>query len=306
MISVIIVTYNQEQYIEQNIKAVLMQKVDEPIEIIIGNDDSTDSTKEICTAYANKYPQIHLINNHPNMGGNENFLNCLKFTNGDYIAGCDGDDYWTDEYKLQKQVDYFRSHPQCVLLHTKSRLFDGKKFYNRTINESEVTSRTQLLINNYINSTTLMYRRSLLLKNIDWFTQSFFKYHWKMLDYPIALTLGLEGEIGYINDDTAVYRVLPNTMSHLPDKERQYMFDASTLDIKTFFYVQYQSKDIENVNTSAYRFRFHEMEFHARKRMLLTYGWMAREQLLPLLKLLPYYPMILKHSIQGKLKKTSH
>ena len=89
-----------------------MQKVNFPIEFIIAEDCSTDNTRIICEEYATKYPElIRLITSEANIGYNPNELRAMKATKGKYIAYCEGDDYWTDSLKLQKQVDFLESHP---------------------------------------------------------------------------------------------------------------------------------------------------------------------------------------------------
>ena len=95
---------------------VLMQKVDFPYEIVIGEDCSTDRTREILLDYKRQYPdKIRLLLNEKNMGRRYNARNTLFSCTGDYIANLDGDDYWTDERKLQKQINFFSKHPDCTI-----------------------------------------------------------------------------------------------------------------------------------------------------------------------------------------------
>lgn len=106
-VSICMVTYNHEKYIRQAIESVLMQKADFQYELVIGEDCSTDKTKEIIIEYQHKHPnKIRIHFNKTNMGAGSNFVQTLKACKGDYIALLDGDDYWTDPHKLQKQVDY--------------------------------------------------------------------------------------------------------------------------------------------------------------------------------------------------------
>ncbi len=104
-VSVCMWTYNQEEYIEQAIDSVLMQR-DCNYELIIGNDGSTDRTGEICAAYQKRYPNRIRVINHPEHKGLIMITrDCMMAATGKYIAICDSDDWWTDEYKLKKQVD---------------------------------------------------------------------------------------------------------------------------------------------------------------------------------------------------------
>jgi len=104
-VSVLMITYNHEKYIREAIDGVLMQKTDFPIELIIGEDCSTDNTREIVIEYTKKHPEIvkpQLPNE--NRGMQNNFMGIYNAALGKFIALCEGDDYWTDPYKLQKQV----------------------------------------------------------------------------------------------------------------------------------------------------------------------------------------------------------
>ena len=132
-LSVFVVTYNQEQYIRQALDSILMQQVDFDYEIIIGEDCSTDGTTAICNEYAKKAERgtwnvegIHVYHHNPNKGliGNWEFV--LNHCQGEYIAMLEGDDYWTDPHKLQKQVDFLDAHPDTVLTFTSANvLYEG-------------------------------------------------------------------------------------------------------------------------------------------------------------------------------------
>jgi glycosyltransferase involved in cell wall biosynthesis len=110
------ITYNHIPFIEQCIEGVLIQKTDFPFEYIIGEDFSTDGTREIIFGYARKYPEIiRVITADYNVGANANSLRCFKAFRGQYVALCEGDDYWTDPLKLQKQVDFLEDNPEYVM-----------------------------------------------------------------------------------------------------------------------------------------------------------------------------------------------
>lgn len=105
-VSICCITYNQEKYLEAAIESFLLQKANFDIEIIIGNDASTDNTADIIRMYQEKYPNtIKNIEHKENVGANSNILSVLSVASGEWIAFCEGDDYWIDDYKLQKQVD---------------------------------------------------------------------------------------------------------------------------------------------------------------------------------------------------------
>lgn len=125
LVSVWIVTYNQQEFISQCIEGALMQVVDFPIEIIIGEDCSTDRTREICLSYQEKFPDIiKVIENEVNLGLSKNWINTLKACKGRYIALCEGDDYWTEPMKLQKQLNFLEENVDISLVKTKAKVFD--------------------------------------------------------------------------------------------------------------------------------------------------------------------------------------
>ena len=111
-LSVGILTYNQEKYIRQCLDSVLMQKVDFDYEIVVGDDASTDGTQDILRDYAKHYPgKFVLLLGEKNEGISMNYKKVLTACKGEYVALCEGDDYWTDMTKLQKQVDFLENHP---------------------------------------------------------------------------------------------------------------------------------------------------------------------------------------------------
>lgn len=114
-VSVVILTYNHERYIAQALESILSQKVDFRYEILIGDDASKDETPEILRKYQELYPEIiRLTLREENIGATRNAYELLRTAQGRYIAACEGDDYWCDDNKLQKQVDFLDSHPQYI------------------------------------------------------------------------------------------------------------------------------------------------------------------------------------------------
>ncbi len=115
LVSVIMITYNEKEYISQALDSVLSQKVDFPYEILIGDDASTDGTQVILKKYAEKYrKKIRLFVRTKNLGPSRNAYELLIRAKGKYTATCEGDDYWIDPLKLQKQVDILEENPSLV------------------------------------------------------------------------------------------------------------------------------------------------------------------------------------------------
>ena len=112
LVSIVCITYNHEPYLRQALDGFLMQRTTFPVEIILAEDCSSDGTRAICEEYLVKYPdKIKYIYRDHNVGYNENEYEAMCAADGKYIAYCEGDDYWTDPQKLQKQVDFLEAHP---------------------------------------------------------------------------------------------------------------------------------------------------------------------------------------------------
>ena len=133
LLSVIVVTYNHAKYIRQCLDGILMQQTIFPFEIILGEDESNDDTREICKEYAARFPQkiklllnsredVLYINNRPT--GRANYIACLNECKGKYIAQCEGDDYWTDPLKLQQQVDFLENNDNYVVCYHDASIID--------------------------------------------------------------------------------------------------------------------------------------------------------------------------------------
>ena len=115
-LSVCILTFNQVNFVKQCLDSILMQRVEFKYEIIVGDDGSTDGTKSILLDYQRKYPHIFfLLLNDTNQGISVNYKNVLSRCSGEYVALCEGDDYWTDSLKLQKQVDFLQYSPHILV-----------------------------------------------------------------------------------------------------------------------------------------------------------------------------------------------
>ena len=127
LVSVCCVTYNHEKYIAQAVESFLMQRCNFQIEIIIGEDHSTDNTGQILAYYQKKYPELlKVVRAEANVGSIKNQVLTMKAATGKYIAMCDGDDFWTDPQKLQQQVDFLEAHPEYVICCHYTRVINQK------------------------------------------------------------------------------------------------------------------------------------------------------------------------------------
>ena len=176
LVSVKMLAYNHAPYIAQAIEGILQQKTNFPFELVIGEDCSTDGTREIVFEYQKKYPDIiRVITSDQNVGTKKNGYRTLKACRGKYVALCEGDDYWHNPLKLQKQVDYLESHLECGLVYSsfdvydvssKKRINDYIKYRNweMPVNPSVsdfILGRDEGGIGSGITACTVMIRRTL-------------------------------------------------------------------------------------------------------------------------------------------------
>ena len=203
LLSVCMITYNHESFITQAIDGVLMQKTNFSFELIIGEDCSSDRTSQICKVYKEKYPDIIKLRlEEKNIGLMHNFIATLRSSVGKYIALCEGDDYWTDPYKLQKQVDFLEANQNYVLCTHKVAEIDEKNEITRFLEPEvikDVYSYNDVNINITIWTCSVVYRNC--VKEIpDWF------HSLPAGDFPFWLLLTKYGKIKYMNDTMSVYR----------------------------------------------------------------------------------------------------
>lgn len=195
------ITYNHEKFIAEAIEGVVMQKTDFPFELVIGEDCSTDNTRAICIEYQKKYPDIiRLRLPETNQGMMLNWINNINSGRGKYIALCDGDDFWTDPYKLQKQVDFMEANPDFAMCsHKVHTLMCGHLDENIEM-ERDVLTTTDIIKKDWGLLTASILFRKEAHKTPDWY------YTVKNGDYALQLIVSLSGKIKFLPDYMAVYR----------------------------------------------------------------------------------------------------
>jgi glycosyltransferase involved in cell wall biosynthesis len=163
-VSVCMITYNHEKYITQALEGVLMQVCDFEIELIVSNDASSDSTEVIIQSIIENHLRgswIKYIKQEKNIGMMPNFIWSLQQCKGNYIALCEGDDYWTDPLKLQKQVDFLDANIVYSYCGHKSNILSNKILKPITIDVKEITFE-KLINQNFVNTATLVFRKAVL------------------------------------------------------------------------------------------------------------------------------------------------
>ena len=250
IVSVRTSTYNHGPYIKQCIEGVLMQKTNFQIEYIIGEDFSTDETRAIVFEYAKKYPHIiRVITADYNVGSKANGRRCIRACRGKYMAICEGDDYWTDPLKLQKQVDFLEGHPEYGMCYTKVQYYYQSEKKMGQIWGGNYTTFEKLFQRNTIPTLTVLLRNK-LYKDYCHNIQPALR-NWKMGDYPMWLWFAHESLIAFIPEITGVYRVLNESASHSASIEKFISFSLSGEAIREF-YNEYFQLGISN-NEFVYR-----------------------------------------------------
>lgn len=240
-LTVVTTTYNQEKYIGEAIEGMLMQKTNFPFQIVISNDCSTDNTLKILEEYKEKYPEkIKIINNEKNLGAMGNFINTLdQIKDTEYVALCDGDDFWTDENKLQKQVDFLEENKEFNICFHKAKLFyENKEKKDEIIPQDvlEISTIDDLVKSNYIVANSVVYRWKFNNKNL----KDIFPDNIVPGDYYIHLLHAEDGKIKMINEVMSAYRRHESGMWWSNDSVNKERF---TLEYGTKFLNFYNAAD---------------------------------------------------------------
>lgn len=215
LVSVCLLTYNQEKFISESIESVLSQKTEYEFEICIGEDDSSDRTREICQKYAEKNPNIirlflrsrkDVILIDGKATGAFNFFQTIKACRGKYIFFLEGDDYWTDQNKIQKQVEFMEANPGVMLSFHNSRLVDEQ---NNLLSENLVQLaigerlQTERIIEagSLAPSASICMRAELFEEIPEWYSQN-------PSDWKLEILSTLKGEMVYFSSDCmSAYRI---------------------------------------------------------------------------------------------------
>lgn len=213
IVSIKCLAYNHAPYIRQCLDGIVMQKTNFRFEAIVHDDASTDGTQNIIREYAEKYQDIikpiyETENQYSKHDGSlRKIMNSAIPQSVKYIAICEGDDYWTDSYKLQKQVDFLETHPDYTMVCNRTMLFSQSKGVfvgdNHPINEDGDLNTDSIIINGglYISTCSLLYRNI----NLDNYPEYCKKCH--VGDYPLQIFLAMKGKVYYFNNAMSVYRI---------------------------------------------------------------------------------------------------
>lgn len=211
LVSIICNTYNHEKYISDAIESFLMQKTNFRYEVLINDDASTDKTAEIIRFYEEKYSHtikpIYQVENQYSKGIKIGRINAERAI-GKYIALCEGDDYWTDPYKLQKQIAFLENNPDyslCVHGASAINASTNKKIYDFRPSKTSKDFSTEEAI---IGGGGLFATNSMVYRRIESESMPDFYNNAPIGDYPLTIFLSLIGKVYYIDEIMSIYRYL--------------------------------------------------------------------------------------------------
>ncbi|MDE5423401.1 glycosyltransferase [Ancylomarina sp. DW003] len=247
LVSIHCITYNHENYIAQALEGFLLQKTNFPIEIVICDDASTDKTANIIREYADKYPNLIVpllqSENQYSQGVKPGFDIVMPRCQGKYIAHCEGDDYWIDPYKLQKQVNFMEGNPEysfifhdCEILNQNSgsrQLRVGKRVIDETVDLVSAIKQNNM-------PTASILHRNVLDRN----STPGWSFRTKKGDYCLVILLAEKGLGKYLPDVMSVYRVHEGGVWSGNDHEYRNKEDIN------FFYLLYEYFSDTNVRAT--------------------------------------------------------
>ena len=248
LISVIVCTYNQQNTIGRTLDSILMQKCRLPLEVVIGDDSSTDGTRAICSKYQELHPDIvRLMPPAPNKGFVRNYFDCLRACRGKYIADCSGDDFWIDETKLEASAYILDTNPHVGIVHT-----DWQKYNEQTkklISPGKPTINDQTLLIDIlspgqrpaIHLCTALYRNEWIRRAMQEHPQFFDPETYHCEDVQTCFFLARMGDVAYIDRPTLAYSWGGESLSNPQNEEKQFHFWANvthlSFDLSQFFHI---------------------------------------------------------------------
>ncbi len=249
LVSVGMPTYGQEKFIKEAVLGVLFQQCNFEVELIVADDCSQDNTAEIVQNIIETHPNgswIKYIKHEKNKGAIPNFTWTFCQARGKYIAACEGDDYWTDPLKLQKQVDFLESNPDYSMVFHKVKEVDisGQQTDNvLTSPEQEETYDLKYLAKgNFIHTPSVVFRKN-FSKFPDWINTS------PIGDYPLHMLNAQYGLIKYLPEEMAVYRIGNGIWS---SQSRTYQIINTMFTVKLLISQFSGKKEIKQTLTDQY------------------------------------------------------
>ena len=247
-------TYNSGDTIRQALDSVLLQQRSFPIEVIVGDDASSDNTCDILREYAQRYPEeIRLMLAQKNRGVQANYFDCLEAASGEYIADCAGDDFWTQNDRLQKMVDILDHAPQAAMVFSDWTTLspDGTMKLCRPVYTSDVGARcmTPLILAaggvQAMHLSAAIYRKSALWPDYMRYKDTIFRNtDFGSEDLSVLVFLTASSPLKYLNEPTLVYRVGgDSSITSEADSAKSARFSLASLRLRLRLAEELKMKD---------------------------------------------------------------
>lgn len=262
-LSIHLITYNNEKYIEETLQSILKQKVNFNFEIVIGDDCSTDNTLKIITSYQKKHPSLFKIKkNETQLGILKNFKTTLDRCQGKYVFDLAGDDLLKHEYSLQKMVDVLKSDSSLGFVDSGVDIYQNntkttKPFQNKKAISLNAQEYIQLATLGQITPIGVCFNKNALYKFVDF--DSYFNMGITIEDYPILVDLAMNTNFKKINESLHVYRVHDASYSHYKTFENHFFLKEQMKCLFEYFKVKYDFK--ETIQNTFYQNHYKELLF---------------------------------------------
>lgn len=268
VVSIIILTYNQENTVARTIDSVLNQKTEYEFEIIIGEDSSSDSTRLVCEEYSKRYPnKVALTSKHSNYGVVRNFYDCVKYCHGSYLMVCAGDDWWHNQNKIQLQVDFMKSNNDCVLCYGNFR-----EYYPTTETYIEKNAiKCQYPLFDFVLKCNPICAPTVCIRKYCFDTLGFDEYireGFMVEDYPMWLGLSLQGKFGIINESLVTYTIQMGSLHNCYDYKKRVSYLENFRSMRLFFINKTKNpEDYEGIVEDMYHLQLAEagVQYDSRK-----------------------------------------
>jgi glycosyltransferase involved in cell wall biosynthesis len=293
VVSVIMLTYKHETFLRQAIEGVLMQNINFEVELLVADDCSPDNTERLVDEISQNSPNgklIKYIRQVENIGAQSNFISAYKNCTGKFIALCEGDDYWIDSSKLQKQIDFLNANTEySICFHRVYELEKEQEPQLSTLNKSSKEGTftiEDLAKGNFIHTPSVVFRKDLKELPI-WFAES------PAGDYPLSMLNARYGKLKYFPEPMAVYR--KHAASSWSSKEENKILE-SWVTVLNLLLPEFEGKTLENLLLQKAKTHYALSELYAYEGMIEE----SKHHLYYAVKISPFY-FDLFYDAQAKL-----
>jgi glycosyltransferase involved in cell wall biosynthesis len=269
LVSVALMSYNQKDYIRQSMDCILAQQCDFPFEVVVGDDGSTDGTRDIALEYQEQFPGIvRVLPKGPNQKVLRNFRDTVKACQGKYVAVCHSDDFWHNPQKLQLEIGFLEANPEYGVVHTDAHFLltsnnalieNYNTKYQANVADGDIFEDL-IAYRYFLNTLTVCFKKSLFDQHvdIDKYIEAGFTYE----DLPTWLELAAHTKFKYLPVSTATYRIMQESISRSKDPVKRLNFLKNHYIIKKYFIKKYNvRKEIEKEFELNYHMKKFQMAF---------------------------------------------